>query len=110
MSTYPNTHAKLENLISDVQFRGNWFGFGIIGNDFQALPSYSDSNFIGWVQKSPEFNLFIKPLDSVPANEKPQSVSIYYCVAKQQMRRYTKFFDQEGKRSADLELNQHNSI
>ena len=67
--------------------------------DSVSLADPGDTKFR--VQKFPDVNLFIKPLDSVPANEKPQSVSIKYCVAKQQMRRYTIFFDQEGKRSAD---------
>ena len=34
MSTYPNAHAKVKKLISDVQFPGNQFKLGIIGNNF----------------------------------------------------------------------------
>ena len=34
MSTYPKTHAKVKNWIFNVQFPGNWFGSGIIWNDF----------------------------------------------------------------------------
>ena len=34
MSTYTNTHAKVKNWIFEIQFPGNWFEFGIIGNDF----------------------------------------------------------------------------
>ena len=34
MPTYPNTHAKVKYLISDVQFPGNRFELGIIENDF----------------------------------------------------------------------------
>lgn len=48
----------------------------------------------------------IKPFGSIPGNEKPQSVSIKYCVAKKQIRRYTIFSDQEGKISVDLEAPQ----
>ena len=54
----PNAYEKLEKCIFDVQFPGNWFEFGFIGNVFYALQSealnksYSDSIFIRWVQKS----------------------------------------------------------
>ena len=56
-------HAKVEILISDVQFPGNRFELGIIENDFwSSTICYSDSSFIPWVRKSwkiPEFSLFI---------------------------------------------------
>ena len=34
MSTYPNAHAKVKNLIFVVHFPGNWFSSDIIWNDF----------------------------------------------------------------------------
>ena len=35
MLTYANAHAKVKKIIFDVLFPGNWFEFGIIGNDFR---------------------------------------------------------------------------
>ena len=53
MSTYSNAHAKHKNFISNVQFPGNWFGFGIIEK----------------IQKSPEFNLVLSVIRAIyPAN------------------------------------------
>ena len=36
MSTYSIAHAKVRKLIFDIRFPGNWFGFGIILNDFRS--------------------------------------------------------------------------
>ena len=36
LTPYPNAYAKVKKWIFVVQFPGNWFEFGIIGNDFQS--------------------------------------------------------------------------
>ena len=36
MPTYSNAQAKVKILIFNVQFPGNWYGFGIILNDFRS--------------------------------------------------------------------------
>ena len=37
MLTYSNANAKVKNWIFDVEFPENWFGFGIILNDFWSF-------------------------------------------------------------------------
>ena len=68
MSTYPNAHAKVQNLIFEVQFLGNWSEFGIIVYDFVSSRNSSRlSELLGFkfhvlsskILKIPRFNLFI---------------------------------------------------
>ena len=44
MSTYLNAHANVKKWILDVQFPGNWFEFGIIGNDFGSSRIWASQN------------------------------------------------------------------
>ena len=36
MPAHPNAHANDKKWICGVQYQGNWFEFGIIGNDFYS--------------------------------------------------------------------------
>ena len=36
MPTYSHSYAKVKIWIFNVQFPGNWYGFGIILNDFRS--------------------------------------------------------------------------
>ena len=44
MPTYLNAHAKVKKWIFEVQFPGNWFKFGIIGNDFWSSTFWAIQN------------------------------------------------------------------
>ena len=52
LRNYSIAHAKVQKWIFDAQFLGNKFEFGIIRNDFWSSTSYSDWNFVRWVQKA----------------------------------------------------------
>ena len=57
MSIYPNAHAKIKKVISDIQFPGNRFELGIIKNDF-----WSSSIWAIQIQVSfPGFEIAKKP-------------------------------------------------
>ena len=62
MSTYPNAYAKVKKLISDVQFPGNRFELGIIGNDFSSSTIWAIQIPVPYsskILKISEFNLII---------------------------------------------------
>ena len=61
---YSNAYANAIKWNFDVQFPGNWFEFGIIGNDFWSFYNldFLDPSFNRCLKipKLPEFNLFMK--------------------------------------------------
>ena len=60
MSTYPNAHANVLMWIFHFWFPGNWFGFGIILNDFERSTIFQVSFPGVKIAKNPG----IQPMDA----------------------------------------------
>ena len=69
MSTYPNAHAKIKKLISDIQFPENRFELGIIKNDFWSSTIWAIPIQVSFPEFENLKNPGIQPTNTTPLTQ-----------------------------------------
>ena len=75
MFTHSNAHAKVQNLIFGVQLPGNWFEFGIFGNDFWSSTIGAVQIHVSIIEFENPKNLGIKPTHNLRLECKPKTMN-----------------------------------